>query len=58
MHNKNTGDRDNRSPNQNSTGSRGFGSGLRKVRDGAKLSNAVGYGSKQAPRIRRIIDKS
>ncbi len=58
MHNKNSGERSSRSPNQYSTESKGFGSGLRKVRDRAKLSNAVGYGSKQAPRIHGIIDKN
>ena len=58
MHSKNTGERGTRSPNHNSNGTKGFGSGLRKVRDRARLSNAVGYGSKQAPRIHRIVDKS
>ena len=44
MHNKNTGERDNRSPNQTSHGLRGLV--LR-----AKLSNAAGYDAREAPRV-------
>jgi len=57
MHTQNSGERSSRSPNHKSTISKEFGSGLRSVRDRARLSNAVGYNSKQAPRIPRIADK-
>ncbi len=54
MHAQNQGERLDRSPNQNSKEIKGFGTGLRKIRDRARiLSNAVGYDSREAPRVRR-----
>ena len=54
MHAQNLGERLDRSPNQNSKETKEFGPGLRKIRNRAKnLSDAVGYDSKEVPRVRR-----
>jgi len=54
MHAGNSGERLDRSPNQNSIQTKEFGTGLRKIRGRARaLSNAVGYDSKDAPRTLR-----
>ncbi|HIG33408.1 MAG TPA: hypothetical protein EYQ11_00805 [Candidatus Poseidoniales archaeon] len=59
MHEKHTGERHVRSPNHQSNGARRFGNGLRNIRDRAKkLSNAVGYESRDAPRAPSKAEQS
>ena len=59
MHTKNTGERHVRSPNHQSNGTRRFGNGLRNIRNRAKkLSNAVGYEPRDAPRTPRKAEQS
>jgi hypothetical protein len=59
MHIKNTGERHVRSPNHQSNDAERFGNGLRNIRDRAKkLSNAVGYESRDAPRVPRKAEQS
>ena len=54
MHVQKSGERHVRSPNHKSNGTGRFETGLRKIRDRARrLSNAVGYDSKDAPRTQR-----
>mgnify|MGYP001167780048 FL=1 len=54
MHAHNPGERQDRSPNQDSLKMAQFGSGLRSLRGRAKkLSNAVGYDASEAPRSPR-----
>ena len=54
MHTHKPGGRQSRSPNHNSTKAKSYGNGLRKIRNRAKaLSNAVGYDSREAPRMPR-----
>ena len=54
MHVQKSGERHVRSPNHESNGTGRFETGLRKIRDRARrLSNAVGYDSKDAPRTQR-----
>ena len=53
MHTHKQGGRENRPPANKSEENLRFGDGIRKIRDRARLSNAVGYDSKQAPRIPR-----
>ncbi|MBE45873.1 MAG: hypothetical protein CMB02_04410 [Euryarchaeota archaeon] len=58
MHAQNQGGRLTRPPNQNSKEGKGFGTGLRKIRNRARsLSNAVGYDSRDVPRVRRNSNK-
>ena len=58
MHVQKSGERHVRSPNHNSNGTVRFETGMRRIRDRArKLSNAVGYDSKDAPRAQRKADQ-
>ena len=52
MHKK-RGGRVSRPPTKNSEDKEKFESGIRRIGDGSKLSNAVGYSSSQAPRVVR-----
>jgi len=54
MHENKLGERNNRSPNHKINREKKFSSGLRKLRNRAKLSNALGYDSNEVPRINRI----
>jgi len=57
MHAKNSGERRVRSPNHQASDARRFGNGLRNIRSRAKkLSNAVGYDARDAPRASRKDD--
>jgi len=54
MHTKDSGERHVRSPNHQSNDAIRFGNGLRSIRNRAKkLSNAVGYDPRDAPRSLR-----
>ena len=58
MHVQKSGERHVRSPNHKSNGTVRFETGMRRIRDRArKLSNAVGYDSKDAPRAQRKADQ-
>ena len=58
MHVQKSGGRHVRSPNHKSNGTVRFETGMRRIRDRArKLSNAVGYDSKDAPRAQRKADQ-
>ena len=58
MHVQKSGRRHVRLPTHKSNGTPGFETGLRKIRDRArKLSNAVGYDSKDAPRAHRKAER-
>ncbi len=58
MHAQKSGERHVRSPNHQSNATGRFETGLRKIRDRArKLSNAVGYDSKDAPRSPRKAEQ-
>ncbi len=59
MHTKDSGERLVRFPNHQSNDSRRFGNGLRNIRNRAKkLSNAVGYDPRDAPRAPRKAEQS
>lgn len=54
MHRKDSGGRQGRPPNNKSNGAIKYGNGLRSIRTRAKkLSNAVGYDPRDAPRMPR-----
>jgi hypothetical protein len=58
MHTKDPGGRRVRSPNHQSNDARRFGNGLRNIRNRAKkLSNAVGYDPRDAPRALRKAEQ-
>ena len=58
MHVQKSGERHVRSPNHKSNGTVRFETGMRRIRDRArKLSNAVGYDLKDAPRAQRKADQ-
>ena len=58
MHVQKSGERHVRSPNHISNTTGRFETGLRRIRDRARrLSNAVGYDSKDAPRAKRKAEQ-
>ena len=58
MHVQKSGERHVRSPNHKSNGTVRFETGMRRIRDRArKLSDAVGYDSKDVPRAQRKAEQ-